>query len=321
MSDARDPVPERRVVVPETLAGVRLDKVLHALLPDQSRSYLRELVKRRFVRIGTRVEHRPRHLCQTGAEIVVRLAPRRSDEAGPPPPEFRVLHHDDAILVISKPAGLAAHRNENELRATVADYAQRDFGLLPSLQGMNRPGIVHRLDKDTSGVMVLARTSEAFHGLRDQFAARTVAKEYRAIVFGELRFESQWIESSLDRHPVHTGRMTVVAEGGRESATFVESLERFGAFSFLRCVPKTGRTHQIRVHLTSIGHGIVGDRLYRSSRGRTVLPEGAPPVARHLLHALSLEIDHPTTGERMRFEAPIPGDFEAFLAWLRGVRP
>ncbi len=304
------------VIVPESLHGLRLDKALRELLPDQSRAYLRDLVKGGFVRVGRRRETKPRYLCQQGDRIQVELAPRVADD-GTMPPEFRVIHVDDAILVIDKPAGLAAHRNEREARGTVADYAQRDFGLLPSLQGDSRPGIVHRLDKDTSGVMVLARTAEAFHLLREQFRARIVQKEYRALVYGTLRFDSEWIEQAIGRDPARPTRMSVMAEGGRESATLVESVERFRDFSHVLCRPKTGRTHQIRVHLTWLGHAIVGDRVYRPRRGRTLLPDGAPHTTRHLLHARAITFVHPVSGEEVTFEAPLPDDFERFRAWLR----
>lgn len=307
--------PEQTVTVPAALAGTRLDKVLRELMPDQSRAYLRDLVEFGFVKVGARVENKARYLCKEGDVVRLRLVPRRV-ETGPPPPTFRVLHHDDSILVIAKPAGLPAHRNERELRGTVADYAQRDFGLLPTIQGAARPGIVHRLDKDTSGVMVLARTDDAAHELKRQFAARTVRKEYRAIVYGELPLDSYWIDKAIDRDPHRPSRMSVVDEGGRESETFVEVVKRARGFTHVRCAPKTGRTHQIRVHMASIGHSIVGDRVYRRMRGPLELPAGAPPVARQLLHAHRLEFDHPATGERIAFEADLPDDFRAFVEWM-----
>jgi 23S rRNA pseudouridine1911/1915/1917 synthase len=311
-----DDSPERALVVPPDLHDLRIDKALHRLIPELSRSYLRELVEAGHVRVGSRVEIRPRYLCQAGETIRVRLAPRRVEE-GPPPPNFRVLHVDDAILVIAKPAGLPVHRNEGVKRHTVADYAQRDFGLLPTIQGAERPGIIHRLDKETSGVMVLARTPEAFHHIRDQFRARSVSKEYRAVILGEMRFESEWIEKPIGRDPARPTRMSVMEEGGLESATFIEAIERFRGFTYVRCVPKTGRTHQIRVHLASLGHPVVGDKVYKTQRWKQVLPLDAPPIARHLLHARALELAHPASGKRARFVDEVPEDFEAFLRFLR----
>jgi 23S rRNA pseudouridine1911/1915/1917 synthase len=308
--------PERVFVVPEELHELRIDKALHSLIPELSRSYLRELVEGGHVRVGARLETRPRYLCQKGESLRVRLAPRRVEE-GPPPPNFRVLHVDDSMLVISKPPGLPVHRNEGVRRHTVADYAQRDFGLLPTIQGAERPGIIHRLDKETSGVMVLGRTPEAFHHIRDQFRKRTVSKEYMAVILGEMRFDSEWIEKPIGRDPLRPTRMSVVPEGGLESATFVEAVERFRGYTLARCLPKTGRTHQIRVHLSSAGHPIVGDKVYKTQRWKQVLPADAPPVTRQLLHAQALEFTHPVTGKRVRFVDEPPEDFEAFIGYLR----
>lgn len=308
----------REVVVPRELAGERLDKVLHALLPEYSRAHLRDLVDLGHVRVGNRVETRARYLCNEAQRISVVLAPRRVEQ-GPPAPEFRVLHVDESILVISKPAGLPAHRNEGVKRGTVADYAQRDFGLLPALQGRDRPGIIHRLDKETSGVMVLARTTEAFLGVREQFQARTVRKEYRAIVLGEPRFDTEWIEKPIGRDPRRPTRMSILTDG-RDASTLVEVLERFEGFTHVACKPTTGRTHQIRVHLLTSGLPVVGDRVYRTRRWNDVLPAGAPPAARQFLHAYSLEFRHPSTGAWLRFEDPLPEDMAAFLRFLRARR-
>lgn len=305
--------PARILTIPDSLAGVRMDKALRELLPEFSRVYLRELVKNGFVIINNKPVRAPADACVAGQEVHVHLAPRR-DESGPPPPEFEVLHRDDEMIVINKPPGLAAHRNEGVRRGSVADYAQRDFGLLPSLQGENRPGIVHRLDKDTSGVMLLARTTEAFFALRKQFADRTITKEYRALVFGELRFESEWIEQPIDRNPARPSKMSVM-EGGRESSTYVEVIERFRGFTYILCRPKTGRTHQIRVHLSWLGHPIVGDTVYKI-RNKFEMPPGAPDVKRQLLHAYSIELDHPADSTRLSFEAPIPEDFNSMLRFL-----
>lgn len=316
----RPPRPEtgelavREVVVDHMHAGERLDKVLRDLLPDCSRVYLRDLIKDGFVKINNRVVKRPSHECEANIRVAVAMAPRRPDH-GPPPPEFRVLHHDESVIVIQKPPGLAAHRNEGVRRGSVADYAQRDFGVLPSMQGDDRPGIVHRLDKDTSGVMVLARTPESFIALKQQFVERTIHKEYRAIIFGELRFDSEWIEQPIDRNPARPSKMSVM-EGGRDSATFVEVVERFRGFTYVRCLPRTGRTHQIRVHLSWLGHPIVGDTVYRSRNSRNELPEGAPPVLRQLLHAFAIEFVHPSTDAQVRYEAPLPEDFEQLLQYL-----
>jgi len=181
---------------------------------------------------------------------------------------------------------------------------------------------VHRLDRDTSGVMVIARTVPALEFLRAQFKARTAAKEYRCIVWGEPRFQSDWIERPLALDPRHPDRMAVVDAGGREASTYYEVVERFAGFAHVRCRPRTGRTHQIRVHMTSIGHSLVGDRVYRSrSRQHDALPELAPDPMRQCLHALRLVLAHPQTHEPIEFEAEMPADLDKLLAWLRANRP
>ena len=196
------------------------------------------------------------------------------------------------------------------------------FEGLPTVPDAERPGIVHRLDRDTSGVMLVAKSQVAFDFLRAQFRDRTAEKEYRCIVYGEPRFQSDWIDRAIATDPKHPDRMAVVTEGGRDSSTYYEILERFDGFCHVLCRPKTGRTHQIRVHMTSIGHSLVGDRVYRSRRRQhDRLPEGAPDPGRHCLHARQLTVPHPVTQQPLTIEAPMPRDLEQLLAWLREHRP
>ena len=200
---------------------------------------------------------------------------------------------------------------------TVSEMATERWGELATAQGDDRPGIVHRLDAETSGVLVLARTEAAGEELVRQFREREVSKRYLAIVHGDPRFDSDWIEREIARSDHGSDRMAVVADGeGREAITYYETLERFGDFALLACEPKTGRTHQIRVHLSSIGHTVVSDRLYRARR-KLELPRDAPAMPRHALHAQRLGFRHPTTGEELAFEAPLPADMQALLDWLR----
>ncbi|MCB9886869.1 MAG: RluA family pseudouridine synthase [Planctomycetes bacterium] len=262
-----------------------------------------------FLPVGTAVRFRPEP-----------AAPRDPLEPDKPLPEIPVLYEDASLCAIDKPVGLAAHPTEDRrfCEHTVASWAKARYGELPWADDRNRPGIVHRLDRETSGVMVIAKTPQAFDFLRAQFKVRTAQKEYRCIVYGEPRFQSDWIEKAIATDPRHPDRMTTVDEGGRESSTFYEVLERFGDFAHVRCRPKTGRTHQIRVHMTAIGHSLVGDRVYRSRiRQHERLPQDAPDPGRQCLHALRLCLPHPQTEETIELEAPLPADFEALLAWLR----
>jgi 23S rRNA pseudouridine1911/1915/1917 synthase len=308
-------------------AGSRLDIYLARQPEVLTRVRARDLIDAGAVRIaGQRA--RPGLFLTAGmvVEFEVRAVANPDPLAGDgsTPPELRVLFADAWLIAIDKPAGLAVHPpGDRDFRGhTVAGLMRARFGDMPALGGDDRPGIVHRLDRDTTGVMVLARTDEAFHFLQAQFKARTAHKEYRCIAFGESRFESDWIERAIATDPTHGDRMTVVKEGGRESSTFYEVIERFTGFTYFRCLPRTGRTHQIRVHMTSVGHSLVGDRLYRSRRlQHDELPAAAPDPGRQCLHAFRLQLPHPHTREPLEFEAPVPDDMQRLLRWLRDNRP
>ena len=305
--------------------GIRLDLFLANQPEVRGRTRARRLIESGMVRVvGGRV--RPGLFLAADQKVEFEVDRTVLDPLTPdlPLPAIRVLYEDACLCVIDKPVGVAAHPPEDKsvVAHTVASWARARFGELPSAEeSPGRPGIVHRLDRDTSGVMVIARTSMAFEFLRAQFKARTVEKEYRCLVFGEPRFQSDWIERAIATDPRHPDRMTVVDEGGRESSTFYEVVERFTGFAHVRCRPKTGRTHQIRVHMTSIGHSLVGDRTYRSRiRQHEALPDGAPDPGRQCLHAARLVLPHPATHEPIEFEAPMPADMQQLLLWLRANR-
>lgn len=313
-------------LVPTELAGERLDVFLARQPEIGSRSRAKELIDAGHVQVpGCKVK--AGLFVEAGQQVVFEalepgpLDPLAGD--GSAPPSVPVLYADSVIAVIDKPAGLASHPPEDrDFRGhTVASVARAMFGELPELAGRDRPGIVHRLDRDTSGVMVLARTEEALQSLRAQFKNREVQKEYRCIAFGESRFHSDFIDRAIAADPRHPDRMTVVDDGGRESSTYYEVLERFAGFTYFRCLPKTGRTHQIRVHMTSVGHSLVGDRVYRSRRAQhDALPADAPDPGRQCLHAFRLRLRHPLTLEEVEFEAPLPADMQRLLVWLRAER-
>ena len=320
-----------RIEVPADAAGQRIDVFLARQPGLGGRARIKELARVGGVLVdGERAK--AGHSVHPGQVVTVdpALLPARETAGAATvepsiPTSFGVLYEDAHVIVVDKPPGLSAHRPEGrrgEGSINLADLAEARFGELSRAGGEDRPGIVHRLDRETSGVMVLARNDEAMHFLKAQFRARTVEKEYRAIAFGVPRFDSDWIDRNLAPNPQRGDRMIVVQEGGREAQTYYEVVERFDGFSHLRCRPKTGRTHQIRVHLQSIGHSLVADRLYRSRnvQGRT-MPAGAPVPERHALHARMLAFDHPVTRERLVFEAEMPADLESLLGWLRTARP
>ncbi|MEZ5962909.1 MAG: RluA family pseudouridine synthase [Planctomycetota bacterium] len=316
-----------RVPVTTEQEGWRLDVFLARQEAVGSRRVAKAMIEGALVELpGLARPARAGTSLSAGQVVHYRLPPPEPE----PVPEtevepLRILHEDAYVMVIDKRPGLAAHPPEGARKdrvPTVAGLAQKHCGgALPTLAGQDRPGIVHRLDKDTSGVMVLAKTAEAFHFLQSQFKARTVRKEYRCLSYGEARFDSDWVEGAIADHPSRPDRMAIVREGGREATTYYEVVERFRGFTHFRCLPKTGRTHQIRVHMESAGYSLVGDKVYRArNQQHASLPSECPPAERQLLHAHRLVIEHPWSRETLEFAAPIPSDMERVLAWMRAHR-
>ncbi len=306
--------------VPEQNEETRLDRFL-AAATGFSRSRVQGLVKKGAVLVDGEVEPRNGRLLAAGQEVAI-VQPDAADGGESRDWEPRIVHEDAEIVVLSKPAGVLCHGQGEIGPGTLAEYAENRWGPLPRLQGPERPGIVHRLDRGTSGLLVLARTKEAMEGIQNQFRAREVAKRYLAVVHAVPRFQSGWIEESIGRSPRHPDRWSVVPAGeGREAATYWELRERFHGFALVECRPKTGRTHQIRVHMTHAGHSIVGDRVYRTRGVPVRLPKEAPAPERQSLHAAGLAFRHPSTGEPLEFEDPLPADLETLLAWLRAHLP
>lgn len=289
-------------------AGRRLDHYLAALGTWGSRSQVQKLIAAGGVRLDGR-HPKAGVLLRAGQSIAARVA--ASVAAVGVEPEaiaLDVLYEDDHLLVINKPAGMVVHPAPGNWRGTlVAALLHHWRGPRPGLDPY-RPGIVHRLDKDTSGVLVIAKDAATLAALGQQFRRREVHKQYLAWVWGRVRRPSGTITDPIGRNPVHRTRMAV-RRGGRPAETAFEVVERYAEVTLLRLFPRTGRTHQIRVHLASIGHPIVGDAVYGRRRG-----VGAALVARHALHAERIAFCHPATGEHLRFSAPLPAD----LVVLRG---
>ncbi|MFT5051555.1 MAG: 23S rRNA pseudouridine1911/1915/1917 synthase [Chlamydiales bacterium] len=326
--------------VPAELAGERVDRVLAQLVPALSRTRLQALVADGHVLVNGEPELRRNATVASGALIEIEFQPPKEPTRRPDSEELNVLYSDDDIIVIDKQAGVITHRTQRGLGGTVADLAVEMFGPLPSVQGADRPGIVHRLDRLTTGVMVLGRTEDALENLKAQFKERTVQKTYRALAHGDPRFDSEWIELRIAPLQGHFDRYRALPAGdpagptdpealaedskapdGRAASTYYEVIERFRGFVSLKCMPKTGRTHQIRVHLFWTGLPIVGDRQYGPRGGiKHPLPPEAPAMSRQALHAQTLEFTHPTSGERLTFDAPIPKDMSALETWLQANR-
>ncbi len=300
--------------IPSTLDGERLDRVL-CLIWDLPRSEATELIASGAVRLGGRpIATRARRVVE-GQELEVDLPPARAaralaGEAGGD--DLPLVHVDDDVIVVDKPAGLVVHPGAGRSTGTLV---QALLGRFPDLAGAGspeRPGIVHRLDKGTSGLLVVARTPAAYESLVAQLGARTVDRRYLALAWGTVETDAGVIDAPVGRRSTDRTRMAVVA-GGRPSRTHYRVLARHSQpaeTTLVSCKLETGRTHQVRVHLAAIGHPVVGDARYGGARLSV-------PVDRPFLHAAQLAFDHPTTGERCRFESPLPPDLEAVLASLR----
>jgi 23S rRNA pseudouridine1911/1915/1917 synthase len=307
---------EHRAVVPGELAGQRLDQALATLFPDYSRSRLQGWIKAGRVRVDGR-ELRPRDKVEGGEEIVLEAALEDETHAEAEAIRLAILYEDAEILVLDKPAGLVVHPGAGNPAGTLVNALLHHR---PDLRVLPRAGIVHRLDKDTTGVMVVACTPGAHAALVRQLEERRVQREYQAVCVGVMTGGGT-VDAPIGRHPVDRVRMAI-REGGREAVTHYRVLARFRGHTHVLCRLETGRTHQIRVHLASIRNPIVGDPVYG---GRLALPKGASPALiealrgfrRQALHAARLELVHPGSGERVHFEAPLPADFEGLLAALR----
>ncbi|MCG3135149.1 MAG: Ribosomal large subunit pseudouridine synthase D [Planctomycetes bacterium] len=307
--------PVHRFTVADDEAGPRLDVYLAAKLPDHSRTWLSRHVDEGhldLVREGRPRKAKPGLRVEPGDELTLRLLPRDLPYAAPEKIPLRILHEDEGLVVIDKPPGLTVHPGSGEKSGTLANALAWHFGELSSVQGPMRPGIVHRLDKDTSGVMVVAKDDTTHWALSHQFRERTVRKEYRAVCRGVCDLDADLISAPLGPDRMRSTRMAVRMDIGRPSETYYQVLERYAAHTYVRCLPKTGRTHQIRVHMASVGHPLVSDRVYGG-----YVPALAEVCPRQALHAFRLEFTHPATNERVAFEAPIPEDFERLLAHLR----
>ncbi len=302
--------------IPEALAGQRVDKALACLFPDFSRARLQQWIREGQVLVdGERP--RPRDKVRGGETVVIcaELQAETSSQAEAIP--LDIVYQDEVLLVINKPAGLVVHPGAGNREGTLLNALLHHA---PELAAVPRAGIVHRLDKDTSGLLVVARTLSAQHSLTAQIQARSFQREYRAVVNGVMTAGGS-ITAPIGRHRVQRTRMAV-REDGREALTHYRVLERFRAHTYIRVMLETGRTHQIRVHMAHIRSPLVGDPVYG---GRLRLPPACPPqleavlrgFRRQALHAASLSIEHPGSGERLAWEVPVPDDMTRLLAALR----
>jgi 23S rRNA pseudouridine1911/1915/1917 synthase len=338
MSDTKNSSSEqtderRTALAGDDHAGWRLDRFLAAALPDFSRSRLKQLLDEAAVSLGARTIKDANHRVKPGESYTVAIPPTTPATPQGQDIPLEVVYEDKDLIVINKPAGLVVHPAAGNPDGTLVNalIAHCGPGVL-RIGGEERPGIVHRLDKDTSGLLVAAKTERAMASLAKQFANHTIERAYNAVVWGAPRDTTGLIESQIGRSPFDRKRMTVLRAGGKRAATRYKVIEKFGPAerpfaSLIECRLETGRTHQIRVHLTHLGHPLIGDPQY--GRNRTA-PRAKSPAEmraftaaadfqRQALHAFVLGFQHPSLHKTLRFEAPWPADFAELVEALRGL--
>ena len=303
--------------IERSLPAERLDTFLRQRFPAVSRGAIQRLIEQGYIRVNGQLT-KPTHAPHAGETVQVEWPEARPAKAQPEDMLLDVLYEDELLLVLNKPASLVVHPAAGHEEHTLVNaLLHHCAGQLSGIGGVARPGIVHRLDKDTSGVMVVAKTDEAHLALANQFAARHVEKIYHAIVCGEVAQERGEIRAAIARHPSHRKRMAVQEGAGREARTGYRLLERLRSATLVEARLHTGRTHQIRVHFQFIGHPLVGDETYGARMNRRLEELEHFRAERQMLHARHLTFTHPRTEERLTLDAPWPKDFEDALVALR----
>ncbi len=304
-----EPVPQAlRFATDADDAGKRLDQLLHERLPQYSRSRLQEWTRAGRVQVDG-VDRRPSYPLRAGETVDVApagLTPLRATAEEIP---LTVLYEDGDVVAIDKPAGMVVHSGAGVHTGTLVNALLHRFSTLSGVGGDERPGIVHRLDRFTSGVLLVAKHDDAHRQLAAQFAGRQVEKIYLALVHGDIRGDRGRIERPIARDPVRRTRMTARLDSGRAAWSEWTALRRLGRFTFLSVRIGTGRTHQIRVHLSSIGHPVAGDTLY----GAPAKVEGRPPLGRYFLHAHRIRFRQPSTGAEIEVVSPLPRELQEWM--------
>jgi len=303
----------------------RLDKYLHGRFSNLSRTTIQKLIREKAVTVNGK-DVKPSFKLNPKDELDIVLPPPQLSEIIPEDIPLNIIYEDEEIIVLNKQADLIVHPARSNTHGTLANALVYYVGSLSSKGGQFRPGIVHRLDKNTTGVMVVAKTDTAHWRISRQFEQRRVNKTYLAIVHGVPELDADRIDQRLGVHPRVREKYAIRPEFGKEAITFYQVLETFRGFALVEVAPKTGRTHQIRVHMSYIKHPVVGDdmyggkMLYRWQIEDTEPKPQEPIMARCALHASTLEFKHPASGEVMKFQAPLPEDMQNLLDCLREFR-
>ena len=305
------------LIIEHTLPAERLDSFLRDRFPAVSRGAIQRLIEEGHIRVNGRTV-KPTHSPRAGEQVEVHWPEAGPAEAQPEEMPLDILHEDDALLVLNKPAGLVVHPAVGHEQHTLVNaLLHHCAGQLSGIGGVARPGIVHRLDKETSGCLVVAKNDETHVALSTQFATRKVEKIYQAIVCGEMERDQGEIRAAIARHPSHRKRMAVNDELGRAARTTYRVVERLRGATLAEVTLHTGRTHQIRVHFQFIGFPLVGDATYGHRQNQHLAELTHYTAPRQMLHAGQLSFTHPRSGKRMSFTAPLPEDFRDALSALR----
>lgn len=305
------------LVVERTLPSERLDTFLRTQFPEVSRGAIQRLIDEGHITVNGRTV-KPNHAPHAGERIEVHWPEPKSAEARPEEIPLDILFEDDDLLVLNKPPGIVVHPAAGHEEHTLVNALLHHCrGKLSGIGGVARPGIVHRLDKDTSGCMVVAKNDETHFALSEFFSTRSLEKIYHAILCGELPRDSGEIHAAIARHPTHRKRMAVVEKQGREAHTSFRVLERLRGATLVEAILHTGRTHQIRVHFQHIGFPVVGDETYGKKQNKRLAEFTGYTAPRQMLHAQKLTFVHPKTGKKKTFTARWPDDFKLALNTLR----
>ena len=301
---------QRELTLAPESVGLRLDRWLAEQCPDLSRSQLQNLIEAGSVTCNGSPLNKKDKL-KAGQTILLTLPDPQPIEAQPQNIPLDIVYEDDSLLVVNKPKGMVVHPAPGNPDGTMVNaLLWHCAGRLPGIGGAIRPGIVHRIDKDTSGLLVVAKTDAAHQALTEQMSVHSIHRVYHAVVYGNLKEDTGFVEAPIGRDPKDRKKMAVTQQNSKYAYTSWQVLERFGNFTYIACKLKTGRTHQIRVHMASIGHPLAGDAVYgpknciRSLNGQC-------------LHAKELGFVHPATGEWMQFDSSLPDWFQDYLSRLR----
>jgi 23S rRNA pseudouridine1911/1915/1917 synthase len=293
------------------MEGERIDKCISSYMEELSRSYIQKIIKDKNVFVN---DSEVKANYRTRVDDRVRFTIPDAVEPDIPPQDIPldIIYEDKDILVVNKPKGMVVHPAPGHYEGTLVNAIMYHCGNeLSGINGVMRPGIVHRIDKDTTGSLVICKNDEAHRGIAELLKTHDITRKYRAIVYGNIREDGGTVDAPIGRHPTDRKRMAVNERNGKNAVTHYTVLERFGDYTYIECQLETGRTHQIRVHMASIGHPLLGDEVYCSRKSPFKHLGG------QVLHAMTIGFVHPTSGEYVEFEAPLPEYFEELLSILR----